>query len=100
VKEKAETYSQQIRQAVQESLESTTFEQIQIKQTVEIYNVEESEILLFDDGIQVKGQKLERNSRSESTAHTPSLDTTKEKTPVVITDVVTPSNVANAKRGI
>jgi hypothetical protein len=88
VKEKAETHSQQIRQAVQESLESTTFEQIQIKQTVEIYNVEESEILLFDDGIQVKGQKLECNSRSESTAHTPSLDTTKEKTPVVITDVV------------
>ena len=100
VKEKAETYRQQIRQAVQESLESTTSKQIQIKQTVEIYNVEESEILLFDDGIQVKGQKLERNSRSESTAHAPSLDTTKEKTPAVITDVVTPSNVANAKRGI
>ena len=30
VKEKAETHSQQIRQAVQESLESTTSEQIQI----------------------------------------------------------------------
>ena len=31
VKEKAETYSQQIRQAVQKSLESTTSKQIQIK---------------------------------------------------------------------
>lgn len=87
VKGKAETYSQQIRQTVQESLESTTFEQIQIKQNVEIYNVEESEILLFDDGIQVKGQKPERNSRNQSTAHTLSPDTTKDKTPAVITDV-------------
>jgi len=87
VKGKGETYSQQIRQAVEESLESTTSEQIQIKQSVEIYNVEESEILLFDDGIQVKGQKSERNSRNESTAHTPSLETTKDKTPAVITDV-------------
>jgi len=88
VKRKAETYSQQIRQTVQESLESITSEQIQIKKSVEIYNVEESEILLFDDGIQVKGQKPERNSRNESTAHTPSPDTTKNKTPAVITDVV------------
>ena len=88
VKGKAETYSQQIRQTVQESLESTTSKQIQIKQNVEIYNVEESEILLFDDGIQVKGQKPERNSRNESTAHTSSPDTTKNKTPAVITDVV------------
>jgi hypothetical protein len=86
VKGKAETYSQQIRQTVQESLESTTSGQIQIKKNVEIYNVEESEILLFDDGIQVKGQKSERNSRSESTTHTPSPDTTKDKTPAVITD--------------
>jgi predicted NAD/FAD-binding protein len=67
VKGKAETYSQQIRQTVQESLESSISEQIQIKKSVEIYNVEESEILLFDDGIQVKGQKSERNSRHEST---------------------------------
>ena len=59
-----------------------------VTQTVEIYNVEESEILLFDDSIQVKGQKSERNSRSESTTHTPSPDTTKNKTPAVITDVV------------
>jgi hypothetical protein len=87
VKRKAETYSQKIRQTVQESLESTISGQIQIKQSVEIYNVEESEILLFDDGIQVKGQKSERNSRSESTTHTPSPDTTKNKTPAVITDV-------------
>jgi len=58
-----------------------------VTQTVEIYNVEESEILLFDDSIQVKGQKSERNSRSESTTHTPSPDTTKDKTPAVITDV-------------
>jgi hypothetical protein len=87
VKGKAETYSQQIRQTVQESLESTTSGQIQIKKNVEIYNVEESEILLFDDGIQVKGQKSERNSRSESTTHTPSPDTTKDKIPAVITDV-------------
>lgn len=87
VKGKAEAYSQQIRQAVQDSLEANPSKQIQIKQTVEIYNVEESEILLFDDGIQVKGQKLERNSRSESTAQTSILEKTKEKTPAVITDV-------------
>ena len=35
----------------------------------------------------MKGQKSERNSRHESTAHTPSPETTKDKTPAVITDV-------------
>ena len=45
VKGKTETYySQQLRQTVQDSLESLTSGQIQIKQTVEIYNAEESKI--------------------------------------------------------
>jgi len=44
-------------------------------------------MLLFDDGIQVKGQKFERNSRSDSTTHTQSPDTIRDRTPAVITDV-------------
>jgi hypothetical protein len=33
---------------------------VQANANVDIYNPEEKEILLFDDGIQVKGQKAER----------------------------------------
>ena len=87
VKGKAETYSQQIRETVEKTLETSTSEQIQIKQKVEIYNAKELEILLFDDGIQVKGQKLKRSVNKESTADIPCSDTVKSKTPAIITDV-------------
>jgi len=87
VKGKAETYSQQIRETVEKTLETSTSEQIQIKQKVEIYNAKELEILLFDDGIQVKGQKLKRSVNKESTADIPCSDTVKSNTPAIITDV-------------
>ena len=87
VKGKAEGYSQQIRETVEKSLETSISDQIQIKQKVEIYNPEESEILLFDDGIQVKGQKPKRNASNELTADILCLDNVKSKTSAVITDV-------------
>ena len=87
VKGKAESYSQQIRETVEKSLETSISDQIQIKPKVEIYNAEESEILLFDDGIQVKGQKPKRNASNELTADILCLDNVKSKTSTVITDV-------------
>jgi hypothetical protein len=49
--------------------------------------MEEPEILLFDDGIQVKGQKTERVGCVESIANHQSLELGEHKTPVVLTDV-------------
>ncbi len=80
---KAETYSQQICKQVQTTLDSVQSSKIEVNPTVEIYSAEESEILLFDDGIQVKGQKQEREHLVESTTNNPTHD----KTPVVLTDV-------------
>jgi hypothetical protein len=83
IQAKAKTYSQQICKQVQTTLESVNSSKIEVNPTVEIYSAEESEILLFDDGIQVKGQKLEREHLIESKTNNQSHD----KTPVVLTDV-------------
>jgi len=82
---KAETYSQQICKQVQTTLDSVQSSKIEVNPTVEIYSAEESEILLFDDGIQVKGQKQER--LKESTTNNQSPQTILHKTPAVLTDV-------------
>lgn len=86
IQAKAETYSQQIRQQAKTTLNTTNSSKIEVNPTVKIYSVEEPEILLFDDGIQVKGQKTERVDLVESTTNnqSPELD---NKTPVVLTDV-------------
>lgn len=53
---------------------------------VDIYNPEEKEILLFDDGIQVKGQKAQRLYESQQGKKS---DTSpKPKTPAITTDIV------------
>ena len=83
IQAKAETYSQQICKQVQTTLESVNSSKIEVNPIIEIYSAEESEILLFDDGIQVKGQKQEREHLIESTTNNQSHD----KTPVVLTDV-------------
>lgn len=83
IQAKAETYSQQISKQVQTTLESVNSSKIEVNPTVEIYSAQESEILLFDDGIQVKGQKQEREHLIESTTNNQIHD----KTPAVLTDV-------------
>ena len=87
IKAKAATYSQQIRQQAKTTLETTNSSKIEVNPTVKIYNMEEPEILLFDDGIQVKGQKTERVGCVESIANHQSLELGEHKTPVVLTDV-------------
>ena len=87
IKAKAETYSQQIRQQAKTTLETTNLSKIEVNPIVKIYNTEEPEILLFDDGIQVKGQKTERVGRVESITNNQSPELGDNKTPVVLTDV-------------
>jgi hypothetical protein len=87
IQAKAQTYSQQIRQQAKTTLETTNSSKIEVNPTVKIYSVEEPEILLFDDGIQVKGQKTERVGLVESTTNNQSPELGDNKTPVVLTDV-------------
>ena len=53
---------------------------------VDIYNPEEKEILLFDDGIQVKSQKASRQPKSKQENKSQKL--LEQKTPAITTDLV------------
>ncbi len=61
---------------------------MKVNSKIDIYNSQEKEILLFEDGIQVKGQKDQRESPArlakEDTVQAP----LKSKTPTVTTDIV------------
>lgn len=57
-----------------------------VNSIVDIDNPQEQEILLFDDGIQVKGQKAER--QKEQNQENNSQKPLKEKTSAIATDVV------------
>jgi peptide subunit release factor RF-3 len=55
---------------------------------VDIYNSEEKEILLFNDGIQVKGQKDKRQPKAKLEQQLKEQNSLKSKTSAVITDIV------------
>lgn len=59
---------------------------LQINPKIDIYNPEEKEILLFDDGIQVKGQKAERQKQPKQKNNRQTL--VRGKTPGITTDIV------------
>ncbi|HCF27759.1 MAG TPA: hypothetical protein DEV81_11310, partial [Cyanobacteria bacterium UBA11049] len=57
-----------------------------VNSIVDIYNSQEQEILLFDDGIQVKGQKAER--KKEQSQENNSQKPLKKKISAITTDIV------------
>lgn len=61
---------------------------VKINSSVNIYDAEEEETLLFDDAIQVKSQKAERQPKAESVKGKKDQSTPKAKTPAIITDIV------------
>lgn len=63
VSAKALELSQQIHQDAGEILAKTNQDEVRVNSQVNIYNPEETEILLFDDGIQVKRQKEQREPK-------------------------------------
>ena len=88
VTSKAQQVSEQIDKETAQALVGHEFDRIRINTAVDIYDANESEILLFDDGIQVKGQR--ENRRKKNQQHDiKALDTEEEtKSPRVNTDVV------------
>ncbi len=65
VSEKAGEISQKIVNQVQPTLEQLKDQKLMVNPQIDLYNAQQKEILLFEDGILVKGQKSERESRTE-----------------------------------
>lgn len=63
--DKALQLSQELQEDAVRILDKTDIELIEVNPQVEIYNAESAEILLFDDGIQVKGQKSHREPKAK-----------------------------------
>ena len=87
VSDKAQKLSQEMQEDVRATLSETQEYQLKVNPKVDIYNSEEKEILLFDDGIQVKGQKSQRQPLEQERGDK-RQGTLKTKTPAVVTDVV------------
>lgn len=88
VSDKALKISQEIYKSVEETLDKTGLTLVKVNPEVDIYNSEEKEILLFDDGIQVKGQKDKRQPKAKLEQQLKEQNSLKSKTSAVITDVV------------
>jgi hypothetical protein len=88
VSAKALVFSGGIQKSVAATLGQTNSRVVKVNPKVDIYNPEEKEILLFDDGIQVKGQTASRQPKTKEGLGNKSQDTLKSKTPAVTTDIV------------
>ncbi len=76
-----------MQEGVRATISKTQEYELKVNSKVNIYHPEEKEILLFDDGIQVKGQKAQRQVRGKDWGDN-RQGTVKTKTPSVATDVV------------
>jgi len=82
---KALKISQEIYENTRVNLAENDDDTLQVNPIVDIYNPQEKEVLLFDDGIQVKGQKAERQPelKQENKSQKPLSD----KTSAITTDI-------------
>ena len=87
VSEKALHLSQEMHEDAVRILDKTDIELIKVNSKVDIYNRESSEILLFDDGIQVKGQKSYRESKAKQSGTFGSKSADKSQIQRGITDI-------------
>lgn len=89
VSAKAVTLSQNLQKNVVEALNQTIPKVVRVNPKVDIYDAQAKEILLFDDGIQVKGQKAQRQLKTKSVKEKEGQGVPKQpKTPAVTTDIV------------
>lgn len=85
---KATVISEQLVSQVKSTLKASESKRLFVNPNVDIYQKESSEILLFDDGIQVKAQKPKRFKASFQSSNPSGQTSSKTKTPAVNTDVV------------
>ncbi|RUS92787.1 hypothetical protein DSM107010_72880 [Chroococcidiopsis cubana SAG 39.79] len=88
VSNKALEFSQEIYESTRITLAKSNQDVVKVNPTVNIYQPESKEILLFEDGIQVKGQKEQRQARNQLVREGESLSELVTKTPAIITDIV------------
>jgi len=86
VSAKALKISQEIYKNTRATLAENDDDALQVNPILDIYNSQEKEILLFDDGIQVKGQKAER--QKEAKEKTKSQKQIGDRTPAITTDII------------
>jgi hypothetical protein len=86
VSNKALEISQEIYKITKATLAGNEDNALPVNPNIDIYNPEEKEILLFDDGIQVKGQKAKR--QLEAKQENKSQKPLSKKTPAIATDIV------------
>lgn len=86
VSDKALKFSQEIYKNLEVTLAKNGRDVVKVNDKVDIYNSEEKEILLFDDAIQVKGQKAERQQQSKQENKSRKL--LDQKTSAITTDLV------------
>lgn len=65
VKEKVGEISQEIANQLKPTLEQIADHKLTVNPQIDLYTPQQEEILLFEDGILVKGQKSERESRAQ-----------------------------------
>ncbi|MBD2309455.1 hypothetical protein H6G17_28830 [Chroococcidiopsis sp. FACHB-1243] len=83
---KALKVSKEIYKSMEAILAENDQEVLLVNASIDIYDSEEKEILLFDDGIQVKGQKAERQKEPKQESKRQKLFN--DKTPAITTDIV------------
>jgi len=80
--------SQEIHKSTQVALVEANPDVLKVNSQIDIYNSQEKEILLFEDGIQVKGQKNQREPQARIAKEDTVQAALKSKTPAVTTDIV------------
>jgi len=84
----AERISKRLSDTVVEILDGYESDHLRVNHEVDIYDPQEKEILIFDDGIQVKGQSANRRQRTRTSTPESLLSEASAKAPKVNTDVV------------
>ncbi len=88
VSKKARQFSQEIYETTKITLDKSNQDVVKVNPEVNVYEQKSKEILLFDDGIQVRGQKEQRQAKNKAGAAVESLNALVTKTPAVSTDIV------------
>ena len=85
---KAVEISQAWQIEVEQTLGNKALSFPKIQDKIDIYNSESREVIVFEDAIQVRGQKKNRVQKQKDNEERPAQTVAKEKAPPVFTNVV------------
>ena len=88
VSSKAIKISQRIYKTTIATLEKFAQPVVKVNPKIDIYKPESKEVILFDDGIQVKSQKAQRQPKTKLEKVDKNLELTSAKTSAITTDIV------------